>query len=150
MNIFDQFDKDFDSKALCEEVKEVEETSTAYEKVPVGEYPGYITSMGIKATKNTDEPMVVIQYKITDGQYKNRVLYINFVITKKYPIHKCNLFLRSLGSDVEVDFKTYGEYNTMICNVFDAIDEGQFEYDLKYTLQDDKWDAYEIVNVYKD
>ncbi len=150
MSIFDQFDKEFDSKALRDEVKEVEEKTSSCEKIPVGEYPGYIVSMELKATKERQEPMVAIQYKIIDGEYKNRILYINFVITKKYPIHKCNTFLRALGSSVEVDFKTYGEYNTVIENVFDEIDKGQYEYDLKYTLRDDKWDEYEIVAVYKD
>lgn len=146
-NIFDEFDKAYDSKAMKEEVKEAAEKAKDFDELKPGTYPVYIKSMELKATKN-NEPMLAIQMKVTDGEAKNRMTFANFMLTKPFLIHKANEFLRSLGSDVAVEFDSYGQYADVIDDVYKWAEEHEADYDVEYSLRDGKYSEYKVVAVY--
>lgn len=146
-NIFDEFDKAYDSKAMKEEVKEAAEKAKDFEDLKPGTYPVYIKSMELKATKN-NEPMMAVQLKVSDGDHKNKMLFANFMLTKPFFIHKANEFLRSLGSDVAVEFDSYGQYADVIDDVYKWTEEHEADYDVEYSLRDGKYSEYKVVATY--
>lgn len=146
-NIFDEFDKAYDAKAMKEEVKEAADKAKEYEDLKPGTYAVYVKSMELKATKN-NEPMMAVQLKVSEGEHKNKMMFANFMLTKPFLIHKANEFLRSLGSDILVEFDSYGQYADMIDDIYNWTEEHQCDYDLEFSLRDGKYSEYKVVAVY--
>lgn len=147
MSIFDEFDKAYDSKSMKEEVKEAASKAKDFEDLKPGTYPVYVKSMEVKPTKN-EEPMLAVQLKVSDGDAKNKVIFANFMLTKPFLIHKANEFLRSLDSDVIVEFDSYGQYADMVDDIYKWTEEHQTDYDVKYSLSEGKYSEYKVVAVY--
>lgn len=147
MSIFDEFDKAYDAKAMKEEVKEAADKAKEYEDLKPGTYAVYVKSMELKATKN-NEPMMAVQLKVSEGDHKNKMMFANFMLTKPFLIHKANEFLRSLGSDIPVEFDSYGQYADTIDDIYNWTEEHQCDYDVEYSLRDGKYSEYKVVAVY--
>lgn len=147
MSIFDEFDKAYDAKAMKEEVKEAADKAKEYEDLKPGTYAVYVKSMELKATKN-NEPMMAVQLKVSEGDHKNKMMFANFMLTKPFLIHKANEFLRSLGSDIPVEFDSYGKYADTIDDIYNWTEEHQCDYDVEYSLRDGKYSEYKVVAVY--
>lgn len=146
-NIFDEFDKAYDAKAMKEEVKEAADKAKEYEDLKPGTYAVYVKSMELKATRN-NEPMMAVQLKVSEGEHKNKMMFANFMLTKPFLIHKANEFLRSLGSDILVEFDSYGQYADMIDDIYNWTEEHQCDYDIEFSLRDGKYSEYKVVAVY--
>ena len=103
-------------------------------EVPTGKYEISIEKMEIKETKNGD-PMFSCWMRILAGEFQNSLLFYNQVITKGFQIALVNKFLRSLESGIDVDstFIGYGEYNNMIMDIHEAIDDAGLEYMIEYS-----------------
>ena len=147
MSIFDEFDKAYDSKSMKEEVKEYDDKAKEYDELKPGTYAVYVKSMELKATKN-NEPMMAVQLKVSDGEHKNKMMFANFMLTKPFLIHKANEFLRSLGSDIVIEFDSYGQYADVIDDVYKWTEEHECDYDVEYSLRDGKYKEYKVVAVY--
>lgn len=147
MSIFDEFDKAYDAKSMREDVKEAAENAKDYDELAPGIYPCYIKAMELKATKN-NEPMVAVQLKVNDGEYKNRMMFANFMMTKPFLIHKCNEFLRGLDTGVQVDFESYGQYADMVEKIYKITEEHEMDFDIEYSLKDGKFSEYKVKAVY--
>lgn len=76
---FSKFDNKVDLDALQKEVDEAKETD--FEDVPDGTYVVAIEKMEIKLTKAQDKLMFAAQFKIKEGEYANRMIFFNRVIS---------------------------------------------------------------------
>ena len=145
MSIFDKWNKEIDVKGLAEDVNNASQNSQEFEEVPHGIYEVKVDKMEIKETKKGD-PMVSIWFKIVDGEYKNQRLFMNQVITQGFQIHIVNEFLRSLESGLDIEFVDYTQYNDLLLDVLEAIDD-KLEYAVEYA--DNKgYDTFKVKEVF--
>lgn len=148
MSIFDKWNEQIDGAKMAQDVKEVEQNGGGeYKEVPVGEYEVKIEKMELKEAKS-GAPMVAIQFRILEGEFKKSCLFMNQVVTQPFQISIVNSFLRSLDTDVEVDFDgNYAHYNDTILDVFEATDKDKLEFLLSYT-ESKGYPRYKIKEVY--
>ena len=120
-------------------------------KVPNGIYNVKILKMELTVSKYSC-PMVSIWFKIvSDGEYKNSIIFMNQVITQGFQIHIVNELLRMMVSEMGTDapvieFKTFKQYENLIMDVFEAIDNN-FEFALDYKKGKGDFSKYEITEV---
>ena len=119
-------------------------------KIPNGIYNVKILKMELVVSKG--DPMVSIWFKIvSDGDYKNSIIFMNQVITQGFQIHIVNELLRMMVSEMGTDapvieFKTFKQYGNLIMDVFEAIDNN-FEFALDYKKGKGDFSKYEITEV---
>lgn len=142
---FSKFDKQVDLEGLKKDIED--SANNDFKEVPHGKYEVAITKLELSESKKGD-PMVKVWFKIvSDGEFKNSLIFMNQVITKGFQIHIMDDFLRSLGTDIDVHFESYSQYNELLMDVFEAI-EGNFEYALNYS--DNKgFDKFEIEDIFE-
>ncbi len=153
-NIFDKWDKEVDTEGLAKDVAEAAENGgqASFKEVPHGEYEVSVQQMELKASSKGD-PMVSIWFKIvSDGEYKNSIIFMNQVITQGFQIHIVNELLRMMVSEMGADapvieFKTFKQYGNLIMDVFEAIDNN-FEFALDYKKGKGDFSKYEITEVF--
>ncbi len=145
-NLWDQFDKAIDTKALANEVKN--STSSDFPEIPHGEYEVAITKMELGASKTSHKPMVTVWFKIVSGEYKGNLIFWNQVVENRFQIHTMNEFLRSLDSGIDVDFVTYNQYGNMIMDIHEAITD-KLEYALDYGENNRGYNTYKIKEVFE-
>lgn len=120
------------------------------QEVPNGIYNVKILKMELVVSKG--DPMVSIWFKIvSDGEYKNSIIFMNQVITQGFQIHIVNELLRMMVSEMGTDapvieFKTFKQYGNLIMDVFEAIDNN-FEFALDYKKGKGDFSKYEITEV---
>lgn len=151
MSIFAEWDKAYDAKEMKKEVKEAAEKSKDFDELKPGTYPMYIKQMELTETKETKAPMLAIQLKVSDGEFKGRMLFVNFVLTSPYVIHKANTFLKGLGTDVTVEFDSYGQYADMVDDIFNWAEKHEADYDVEYSITENKgksYNEYKVAAVY--
>lgn len=147
MSIFDKWNEQIDGENLAREVKEVAENGGDYKEVPHGEYEVKVEKMELKESKS-GAPMVAIQFRILEGEFKNSCLFMNQVVTQPFQIHTANQFMKSLDSGVDVAFDgNFEHYNNMILDIHEAIDKDKLEYTLSYT-ESKGYPRYKIKEVF--
>ena len=146
-NIWDKFDQEIDVEGLAKDVEEAAENGGAYKEVPHGTYEVAVDKMELTASKAGD-PMVSIWFKILNGEYKGSRIFMNQVVTQGFQIHICNEFLRSLGTEQNVEFKSYKQYANLLMDIFEDID-GNLEYALNYAEGKKGFSTYDIEEVYE-
>lgn len=146
-NLFDEFDKMIDTKALAEDVKNSSDTPV-YKEVPDGEYEVKVEKMELVATKETHKPMLSVWFKIVSGDLKGQLIFMNQVADEAFKIHIINEFLRSLSTDKDIEFVNYKQYGNLIMDVAEEID-GKFEYGLSYTHNRKGYAVFEIKEVFE-
>ncbi|MYU49144.1 DUF669 domain-containing protein [Lactobacillus salivarius] len=151
MSNWTKFDKEFDNEALRDEVKEAAENggSGEYREVPTGDYEVEIEKLECTSSKKGD-PMVTVWFNILEGDFEGSKIFMNQLITKGFQIHIVNEFLRSLGTDNDVEFKTFSQYEELINKIFDDLDSDGLEYRLKYGKSKKGYPTFEIKEVYDD
>lgn len=147
-NIWEKFDEEIDIEGLQADIKEAAENGLTFKKVPHGQYEVKIEKMELVATKETNNPMVTIWFRIVDGEYERSMIFMNQVVNQGFQIHIVNEFLRSLESGVEIEFKNYSQYGQLLMDVHEAID-GKYEYALVYGQNNKGFDTFEILEVYE-
>ena len=148
-NIFEKWNKEIDVKGLAEDVKQASQNTGGgnYVDVPVGIYEVKLAKAEVKATKNGD-PMVTLQFKVLDGEYKSQSIWMNQVITQGFQINIMNEFLRSMDTDVEIEFIDYAQYNDMLMDVVEACD-GKLEFALDYDVNNKGFNTYKITEIFE-
>lgn len=151
MSIFDKWDKKVDIEALSEGIKNVEKNGGLGEfaEVPTGTYEIRIEDMELKESKSGDA-MFVCKMRILAGEFENKLLFYNQVITKGFQIALVNKFLRSLETGIDVDsFVGYREYNNLIMDIHEAIDDAGLEYMIEYSRNKKGYPVYTIKEVFE-
>lgn len=148
MNIFEKFNKNADLEGLKHDINEAKENGGTgeFKEVPVGTYVIRIEKLELKESKKGD-PMVSAWFKILEGEYKNSLLFMNQVITQGFQLHLVNQFLRSLGTDIEIEFEDYEQYNNLLMDILEDV-EGKFEYLLRYSTSKKGFAEYSIKEIY--
>lgn len=146
-NIFEKWNKSADLTGLRQDVEDAKNNDRTFEAVPHGKYEVKVDKMELKASKKGD-PMVTIWFTILDGKYKNHKLFMNQVVTQGFQLNIVNNFLRSMETDVDIEFVDYAQYADMILDVAEACDTNKLEFAIKY--EDNKgYDKFTILEVFE-
>lgn len=145
-NLWDEFDKAIDTAGLQQDVQDASERN--FKDVPFGLYEVSVEKMELVASKETKNPMVSIWFKITEGELSGSMIFYNQVITKGFQIHLVNELLRSMNTDLPIEFKTYKQYGNLLMDVHEAINN-QYEFALKYGEGKKGFATYEITKVFE-
>lgn len=147
MNIWDKFDNAIDTKALTEDVKDVQENGQFFKEVPHGDYEVAVDKIELTASK-AGNPMVTIWFKVVSGDFKGSRIFMNQVITQRFQLHIVNELLRSMDTGVDIEFVTYKQYGNLLMDVMEAID-GNLEFALSYKEGKKGFSTYEITEVFE-
>ena len=146
-DIFEKWNESTDLKGLQDDIKDAQDNNKEFEKVPHGEYEVKIDKMELKASKKGD-PMVSIWFTILEGKYKKSKLFLNQVITQGFQIHIVNELLKSMGTDLAIEFVDYKQYADLLLDVAEECDANNLEFALKY--EDNKgYDKFTITEVFE-
>jgi hypothetical protein len=143
---FSKFDKAIDVEGLQKDVQDAAENGMSFKEVPKGDYEVKIEKLELVESKAGD-PMVSCWFKILSGEFEKSMIFMNQVITKGFQIHIANEFLRSLGTDILVEFKSYAQYAQLLMDIHEAID-GKLEFALKYG-EKKGFGTFEITEVFE-
>ena len=148
MNMFEKWNSNVDLAGLKQDIENAKEGGDReYEKVPHGEYEVKLDKLELKATKKGD-PMVSAWFTIVEGKYKNSKLFMNQVVTQGYQIHIVNNFLKSLKTDLNIEFVDYLQYSDLLLDVAEFCDTNKLEFAIKY--EDNKgYDKLTITEVFE-
>lgn len=141
---FSKFDKMVDLEGLKKDIED--SANNDFKEVPHGSYEVAITKLELGESKKGD-PMVKVWFKILAGEYKNSLIFMNQVITQGFQIHIVDEFLRSLGTDIDIAFESYSQYNELLMDIFEAIDD-KLEFALKYG-ENKGFNTFEITEVFE-
>ena len=120
---FSKFDKQVDLEGLKQDIMEAEENGGGdFKEVPKGKYEVVITKLELTESKNGN-PMMSVWFKITAGEFKNSLIFMNQVITQGFQIHIADEFLRSLETEAEVKFESYSQYADLLADVFEEVED---------------------------
>ena len=147
MDMFEKWNSNIDLAGLQQDIKDAQDNNKEFEAVPHGEYEVKLDKLELKATKKGD-PMVSAWFTILEGKYKNSKLFMNQVVTQGFQIHIVNEFLRSMKTDIDVDFEDYKQYADLLLDVAEFCDENNLEFAIKY--EDNKgYDKFTITEVFE-
>ena len=147
MDMFEKWNSNVDLAGLQQDIKDAQDNNKEFEAVPHGEYEVKLDKLELKATKKGD-PMVSAWFTILEGQYKKQKLFMNQVVTQGFQIHIVNEFLRSMGTDLNIDFVDYSQYAELLLDVAEFCDENNLEFAIKY--EDNKgYDKFTITEVFE-
>ena len=149
--MFDKWNTNIDLKGLQDDVKEASNNNREFEKVPHGEYEVKVDKIELKATKATaktpNAPMVSACFTIIEGKYKKSKIFLNQVITQGFQIHIVNELLKSMGTELNIEFVDYKQYADLLLDVAEFCDENNLEFALKY--EDNKgYSKFSITDVF--
>ena len=146
-DIFEKWNESTDLKGLQDDIKDAQENNKEFEKVPHGEYEVNLDKLELKASKNGD-PMVSAWFTILEGKYKKSKLFLNQVITQGFQIHIVNELLKSMKTDLNIEFVDYKQYAELLLDVAEECDANNLEFALKY--EDNKgYDKFTITEVFE-
>ena len=148
MDIFEIFDADIDFNEINEAAREKKATTTEFKDVPVGRYEVSINNMIVKPTKNGDKLLLNVAFRIVEGQYTNRLIFMNQILNQNtLPISI--RFLRSLQSDVDVHYNGINEFMATVLDVFSSVTHRKLEYLLDYKENDKGFKVFDIKDVFE-
>ena len=147
MDMFEKWNSNVDLAGLQQDVKDAQDNNNEFEAVPHGEYEVKLDKLELKATKKGD-PMVSAWFTILEGKYKKSKLFMNQVVTQGFQIHIVNTFLKSMGTDLNIEFVDYKQYAELLLDVAEECDTNNLEFVLKY--EDNKgYDKFTITEVFE-
>lgn len=147
-NIWEEFDNVVDLEGLKKDVEDAKKNGGGkYKEVPVGTYEVEVEKLELKKSKKGD-PMLSCWMKITEGEYKNSIIFYNQVLTTGFGLHNANEFLRSLDSGVEVEFVNFKQYHELLLDIFEAVN-GNLAYQLEYDKNSKGFNTSKIEDVFE-
>ena len=147
MGMFERWKSNVDLAGLQKDIKDAQDNNKEFEAVPHGEYEVKLDKLELKATKKGD-PMVSAWFTVLNGKYKNSKLFMNQVVTQGFQIHIVNEFLKSMDTDLNIEFVDYKQYAELLLDVAEFCDENNLEFAIKY--EDNKgYDKFTITEVFE-
>ncbi|MEG2262136.1 MAG: DUF669 domain-containing protein [Raoultibacter sp.] len=145
-NLWDEFDQSIDVDGLKEDVKN--STDRTFKQVDHGDYEVSVEKMELVSSKAGD-PMVTIWFKvISEGEFKGSLIFLNQVITRGFQIHIVNELLRSMDTDLGIEFKSYKQYGELLMDVHEAIND-KLEFALSYKEGKKGFSTFDITEVFE-
>lgn len=146
---FSKFDKEVDTKALAEDVKEAQENGDQYAETPDGTYVCKVENLELGETKD-GRPMLKAMFRIVEGDQKKRCLFYNRVLygTKNDAnmIASAIGFLMKLDSGIDVVFQNYSQFAELVLDIFEEIAEA-LEYEVEY--EQNAFNSISITDVFE-
>ena len=145
--MFEKWNSNVDLAGLQKDIKDAQDNNKEFEAVPHGEYEVKLDKLELKATKKGD-PMVSAWFTILNGKYKKSKLFMNQVVTQGFQIHIVNTFIKSMGTDLNIEFVDYKQYAELLLDVAEFCDANNLEFAIKY--EDSKgYDKFTITEVFE-
>lgn len=144
---FGKFNKAFPADKMKEELKEAKENGGS--TLPDGEYTCKLEKMEL-GESSKGALMIKAQFRITKGDHKKQCILKNCVLTGTkndgFMLLKANEFLDSLDSGEEVKFEDWEQYNDLILDIAEAIQDDGLTYVVKLT-KNGQYQDFEIVDI---
>lgn len=143
---FTKFNKEFPADKMKESIAEAKENSNT---LPDGEYTVKLDKMEL-GESSKHALMIKAQFRIVKGDAKNKCIFKNCVLTGTkndgFMMLKANEFLESLDSGIDVEFKDWEQYNDLISDIAEAVQEDKLQYVVTVET-DGKYQNFEIVDI---
>lgn len=146
LDLFEQFDNEFNSEELKQDLVAVQNGNTERKEVPHDVYEVKVAKLELTKSKSSGSPMVSVWFKIVTGEYKNQLIFMNQVLSGGFGLHKCNEFLSSI-SKLPVGFESFKQYGLLLSDIMEEID-GKYEFQLNYGTNKG-YNTYTIENVFE-
>lgn len=144
---FKKFNQQFPADKMKKDLKEAENNSGA--QLPDGEYTCKLEKMEL-GESSKGALMVKAQFRITKGDHKKQCIFKNCVLTGTkndgFMLHKANEFLESLDSGEDVTFEDWEQYNDLIMDVAEAVQDDDLTYVVQLT-KNGQYQDFEIVDI---
>ena len=147
MDMFEKWKSNVDLAGWQKDIKDAQDNNREYEEVPHGEYEVKLDKLELKATKKGD-PMVSAWFTILEGKYKKSKLFLNQVITQGFQIHIVNELLKSMKTDLVIEFVDYKQYAELLLDVAEECDVNNLEFAIKYE-DNQGYDKFTITEVFE-
>ena len=144
---FKKFNQQFPADKMKAELKEAKENSGS--NLPDGEYTCKLEKMEL-GESSKGALMIKAQFRITKGDHAKQCIVKNCVLTGTkndgFMLHKANEFLESLDSGIDVTFDDWEQYNDLILDIAEAIQDDGLQYVIELKT-DGKYQNMEIVDI---
>lgn len=144
---FKKFNEQFPADKMKEELKEAKENSGS--NLPDGEYTCKLEKMEL-GESSKGALMIKAQFRITKGDHKKQCIFKNCVLTGTkndgFMLHKANEFLESLDSGVDVTFEDWEQYNDLILDIAEAVQDDGLQYVVQLT-KNGQYQDFEIIDI---
>jgi hypothetical protein len=127
---FEKFNKSIDIEGLKADLASGK-NDPQFDEVPKGNYEVKIQKMELTESKK-GMPMVTIWFKIAAGQWKDRLIFMNQVITQAFQVHICNELFKSMNTGLEIYFENYVQYSGLIYDLAEAVESQGLSFNLEY------------------
>lgn len=152
--MWEDFDQLVDNNLLNDVNKEVEKNKQnggQFEELPLGKYEIKVTSLELSKS-NAGDPMLKACFKVIQGKYTNRLIFMNQVIFKNDNKNHKRLgmviqFLRSLDTNLNIQFENFSQFDQLIVQVMNEIIDQKLEYLIKIN-EYNNYRNYKIIDVY--
>ena len=89
------------------DLTQVEDTSGDFEPIPEGKYMLQAVHWKDDPAKKTGKPMLTVQFSVAEGNYHNRIIFENFVLTEPVALGRLKSWVASCGLEAEIkDFNS--------------------------------------------
>lgn len=143
--IWEKFDQKIDTATLKEDAAKAAEQGD-FPEVPHGTYEVKIEKLELTESKS-GKPMMACWMQILDGEYKGQRLFYNQVMHVGFGIHKANEYLRSLDTDIDIEFENFKQFNDLLLDVHEAVD-GNLEFAVEYG-EERGFNTFKITDVFE-
>lgn len=144
---FKKFNQQFPADKMKADMKEAKENGGA--NLPDGEYTVKLEKMEL-GESSKHALMIKAQFRIVKGDHKKQCIFKNQVLTGTkndgFMMIKANEFLESLDSGIDVAFDDWEQYNDLILDIAEAVQEDGLQYVVELTT-DGKYQNFEIVDI---
>lgn len=144
---FGKFNKAFPADKMKEELKEAKENGGS--TLPDGEYTCKLEKMEL-GESSKGALMIKAQFRITKGDHKKQCIFKNCVLTGTkndgFVLLKANEFLDSLDSGEDVTFEDWEQYNDLIMDIAEAVQEDGLQYVVQLT-KNGQYQDFEIIDI---
>lgn len=145
---FSKFNQQFPADQMKKQMKEAKENGGGSD-LPDGEYKVKLDKMELTQSSK-GALMIKAQFRITNGDHKKHCIFVNRVLTGTkndgFMMIKANEFLESLDSGIDVIFEDWEQYNDLILDIAEAIQEDGLQYVV--TLETDgKYQNFEVIDI---
>lgn len=126
---FKKFNKEFPADQMKQQMKEAAENGGS--NLPDGEYTVKLDKMEL-GESSKHALMIKAQFRITEGEYKKQCIFKNQVLTGTkndgFMMVKAKEFLDSLDSGIDVVFEDWEQFNDLILDIAEAVQEDDLRY----------------------
>lgn len=146
MSIFEDFDSEFNTAELIQDLENVESGKQERKEVPHNTYEVKITKLELTKSQS-GKPMVSCWFKIIAGEYKGQLIFMNQVINSGFGLHKSNIFLKSI-TNLPITFESFKQYGLLLIDVMEDIEE-KYEYQLNYSKDAKGYNTFIIEKIFE-